>query len=329
MRFSCLLFLAAAFCVGGFAGDDGTGLVAGAQIVPRVRPLGTVANALLPKADIRSDTDIVLVPVTVIDTLNRFVGGLNKDSFEIYEDKTPQKIVSFGCDDAPISLGIVFDTSGSMGPKLERSRMAVAEFLKSANPQDEAFLVEFSDRPVLTVPLTDNFAEIQNRLLATHPKGKTALLDSVALALKTLKTARNARKALLLITDGGDNRSRYTLSEVKGRLEESDVQLYAIGIYESGKARNRTPEESAGPKLLTDLSEPTGGRHFIVENLAELPDVAAKIGIELHNQYVIGYTPGNSQRDGKYRKIAVKVVQPGGLPLFSAYWRSGYIAPTQ
>jgi VWFA-related protein len=329
MRFSCLLFLAATFCVGGFAADDGTGLVAAAQIVPRVRPVGAVTNALLPKADIRADTDIVLVPVTVTDTLNRFVNGLNKDSFEIYEDKVRQKIVSFGCDDAPISLGIVFDTSGSMGPKLERSRMAVAEFLKSANPQDEAFLVEFADRPVLTVPLTDDFSEIQNRLLSTRPKGRTALLDSVALALKTLKTARNARKALLLITDGGDNRSRYTLSEVKGRLEESDVQLYAIGIYETGKTRNRTPEESAGPALLTGLSEPTGGRHFIVDNLEELPDVASRIGIELHNQYVIGYTPGNEQRDGKFRKIAVKVIQPGGRPLFSAYWRSGYIAPTQ
>jgi VWFA-related protein len=329
MRLSCLLFLMAIFPVGGFAGDDAAILSADAQIVPRARPVNVSANALLPKADIRSDTNIVLVPVTVTDTLNRFVGGLNQDSFEIYEDKMRQKIVSFGCDDAPISLGIVFDTSGSMGPKLERSRMAVAEFLKSANPQDEAFLVEFADRPVLTVPLTNDFSEIQSRLLSTHPKGRTALLDSVALALKTLKTARHARKALLLITDGGDNRSRFTVSEVKGRLEESDVQLYAIGIYETGKARNRTPEESAGPKLLTDLSEPTGGRHFIVENLAELPDVAAKIGVELHNQYVIGYTPGNSQRDGKFRKIAVKVIQPGGLPLFSAYWRSGYVAPTQ
>jgi VWFA-related protein len=329
MRFSCLLFLAATFCVGGFAGDDSSGLIAGAQIVPRVRPVSVSTNALLPKADIRADTNIVLVPVTVTDTLNRFVGGLGKDSFAIFEDKIEQKIVSFGCDDAPVSLGIVFDTSGSMGPKLERSRMAVAEFLKAANPQDEAFLVEFADRAVVTVPITGDFSEIQNRLMATHPKGKTALLDSVNLALSTLRKARNARKALLLITDGGDNRSRYTLSEVKGRLEESDVQLYAIGIYENGKSRNRTPEESAGPKLLTDLSEPTGGRHFIVENLMDLPDVAAKIGIELHNQYVIGYTPGNSQRDGKYRKIAVKVMQPGGRPLFSAYWRSGYTAPTQ
>ena len=202
MRLSCLLFLVATFSVGAFAGDDGVVLSADAQIVPRVRPISVSANALLPRADIRSDTNIVLVPVTVTDTLNRFVSGLNQASFEIYEDKTIQKIVSFGCDDAPISLGIVFDTSGSMGPKLERSRMAVAEFLKSANPQDEAFLVEFADRPVLTVPLTSNFSEIQSRLLATYPKGRTALLDSVSLALNTLKKARNARKALLLITDG-------------------------------------------------------------------------------------------------------------------------------
>ena len=129
--------------------------------------------------------------------------------------------------------------------------------------------------------------------------------------MKTLRTARNARKALLLITDGGDNRSRYTLSEVKGRLEESDVQLYAIGIYEDGRRRNRTPEESAGPKLLTDLSEPTGGRHFIVENLADLPDVAAKIGVELHNQYVIGYTPGNLHKRVRASDLAREVCHQG------------------
>jgi Ca-activated chloride channel homolog len=330
MRISCLPIFIAIFAVVGFAGDaDNAAFSGDAQIVPRVKPVVVSANALLPRADIRADTNIVLVPVTVTDTLNRFVPGLDQDSFEVYEDKIRQKIISFGCDDAPISLGIVFDTSGSMGPKLERSRMAVAEFLKTASPQDEAFLVEFSDRPQLTVSLTYDLTRIQDRLLTTRPKGKTALLDSVYLALDTLRKAHNARKALLLITDGGDNRSRYTEAEVKGKLEESDVQLYAVGIYESGKARNRTPEESAGPKLLTDLSELTGGRHFIVENLTELPDVAAKIGFELHNQYVIGYTPLNPQRDGKFRRIAVKVLQPGGLPLFSAYWRSGYIAPTQ
>jgi len=327
MRFSCLLFLAFILPAGGFAGDDGAGLSGDAQIMPRVKTVSLTTNALLPKADIRADTNIVLVPVSVTDPLNRFVGGLNQDSFEVYEDKVRQKIVSFGCDDAPISR--VFDTSGSMGPKLERSRMAVAEFLKTANRDDEAFLVEFSDRPQLTVPLTRDLSEIQNKLLNARPRGKTALLDSVYLALETLKKAHNARKAILLITDGGDNRSRYTQGEVKGLLEESDAQLYAIGIYEKGRTRNRTPEESAGPKLLNELSEPTGGRHFIVESLAELPDIAEKIGVELHNQYVIGYTPLNPQRDGKFRRIVVQVAQPGDVTLYSAYWRNGYIAPTQ
>jgi Ca-activated chloride channel family protein len=330
MRVSGIVILVATFGGSAFAGDASAGLSGDAQIVPRLQPAAvSPSSPLLPKADIRADTDIVLVPVTVTDPLNRFVEGLNQDSFEVYEDKIRQKIVSFGCDDAPFSLGIIFDTSGSMGPKLERSRMAVAEFLKTANPQDEAFLVEFADRPLLTVPLTYDLSEIQNRLLGARPKGRTALLDSVYLALNTLKNAHNARKALLLITDGGDNRSRYSAAEVKNLLEESDVQLYAIGIYESGKSRNRTPEESSGPKLLTALSEPTGGRHFIVESLTELPDVAEKIGVALHNQYVIGYTPANLQRDGKFRRISVKVVQPGGLPLFSAYWRYGYTAPTQ
>jgi VWFA-related protein len=328
MRTSCLLILLALLSPGAYAGDaDNPALTADAQIIPRVRPTAAGGSSLLPKADIRADTNIVLVPVTVTDTLNRFVTGLDQSNFEVFEDKIRQKIVSFGCDDAPVSIGIVFDTSGSMGPKLERSRLAVAEFLKSANKDDEAFLVEFSDGPRLTVPLTHNFEEIQNRLVGTRPKGRTALFDSVYLALSTLKKAHNARKALLLITDGGDNRSRYTESEVKGLLEEADVQLYAIGIYEKGRGRNRTREESAGPKVLTDLTEPTGGRHFIVENLTDLPDIAARIGIELHNQYVVGYSPTNAARDGKFRRIAVKLVQPDSL--LSAYWRTGYIAPTQ
>jgi len=160
-----------------------------------------------------------------------------------------QEIISFGCEDAPMSLGIVFDTSGSMGPKLERARSAVAEFFKTSNPQDEAFLVEFSDRPQLAVPFTHDLNEIQNKLLSARPKGKTALFDSIYLALNTLKKASNSRKAILLITDGGDNRSRYTQAEVTGILEESDAQLYAIGIYESVRKRNRTPRRRPDPRF--------------------------------------------------------------------------------
>jgi VWFA-related protein len=298
-----------------------------AEITPRAKP--AEAAAPLPRANIRIDTNVVLIPVTVTDPLNRFVTGLDQDSFKVFEDKSEQKLVSFGSEDAPLSIGIVFDTSGSMGPKLDKSRQAVSEFFKTANPEDEAFLVEFNDRPELVTGVTHNLEEIQNRLTFTQSKGRTALLDGVNLALHTMRKAHNPRKALVVISDGGDNSSRYTETEIKNLVKESDVQIYAIGIYESVQNRGRTPEELAGPGLLTDLSEPTGGRHFVVENLNELPDVAAKIGIELRNQYVLGYSPTNQVRDGKYRKVSVKLVQPRGLPPLHAFWRTGYYAPTQ
>ena len=314
--------------IGASSGAGSTGGDAPASIVPRARP-GDEAATPAPKANLRVDVNRVLVPVTVTDPINRFVTDLDQDVFEIYEDKIKQTIVSFGSEDAPLSIGIVFDTSASMGAKLERSRLSVAEFFKTANPEDEAFLVEFSDRPQLVVPMTHNLEEIQNRLTFTQSKGRTALLDGIYLALNTMKKARNPRKALIVISDGGDNSSRYTSTEVKNLVREADVQIYGIGIYESGGGRGRTPEELSGPEMLRDLSEPTGGRHFVVENMDLLPDVAAKIGIELRNQYIVGYSPTNQARDGKYRKITVKLVPQRGLPTLHASWRTGYFAPTQ
>ena len=297
-----------------------------AQIVSELRrnerPSAAVAT---PQGHIRVDTDVVLVPVTVTDPLNHLVEGLRQDVFEVYEDKVKQKIVSFGSEDAPLSIGIVFDTSGSMGPKLQHSRLSVAEFFKTANPEDEAFLVEFSDKPGLSVPFTHNLDEIQNRLVFAEPKGETALLDSVYLALATMKKAHNPRKALILITDGGDNSSRYTKAEIMNIVKETDVQIYAIGTYGSGRSR----EELMGPELLSDLAGPTGGRFFLFGNESEIPDIAAKIGSALRNEYLVGYTPGNTVRDGKYRKITLKLVPPPGFPTLHAFWRTGYLAPTQ
>ncbi len=326
-----LLILPVALLAAVFAAKpQGDSSSSGAQtsIVPRAKGAEENANPG-PRAVLRSDTNVVLVPVTVTDPINRFVTGLEEDAFEVYEDNVKQKIVSFGSEDSPLSVGIVFDTSASMGNKLVRSRLSVAEFFKTANPEDEAFLVEFNDRPQLVVPLTHNLEEIQNQLTFTQSKGRTALLDGVYLALSTMKKARNPRKALIIISDGGDNSSRYTASEVKNLVKEADVQIYGIGIYENGSNRGRTPEELSGPEMLTDLSEPTGGRHFVVENIEELPDVAAKIGVELRNQYVVGYSPSNQARDGKYRKIRIKLIQQRGLPTLRAFWRVGYFAPTQ
>jgi VWFA-related protein len=181
----------------------------------------------------------------------------------------------------------------------------------------------------LTVPFTSDTDKIQSTLTFTQSRGRTALLDSVYLAMHEMKKAHNPRKALLIISDGGDNSSRYTETEIKNAVREADVQIFAIGIFESAANRGRTPEEAAGPGLLNELAEQTGGREYAVENVAELPDIAAKIGIELRNEYILGYTPKNRERDGKYRKVQVKLNQPRGLPPLKAYFRLGYYAPTQ
>jgi VWFA-related protein len=300
------------------------------SIAPRVKAkVEDVPSAMERHANIRIDATLVLVPVTVNDPMGRFVTGLDKENFKVFEDKTEQEIKQFSSEDAPMSIGIVFDTSGSMGAKLNTSRKAVAEFLKTSNPQDEFFLIEFNERPELLVPFTTATEEVQNRLTFTQSKGRTALLDGIYMAMHTMKKARNPRKAILIISDGGDNSSRYTESDVKKAVREADVQIYSIGIFEPSSSRGRTPEELSGPALLGEITEQTGGRHFEVDNMADLPDVAAKIGIELHNQYVLGYAPSNAARDGKYRRIQVKLVKTVGLPTLKAIFRTGYYAPTQ
>lgn len=279
--------------------------------------------------NIRVDTNLVLINVTVRDPLNRFVTGLEKEQFRLFEEKVEQKIVQFASEDAPLSIGLVFDASSSMGSKLQKARQAAAQFFKTANPEDEFFLVQFNDRPELVVPFTQSTEEIQNRLTFTQAKGKTALLDGVYTAMTQMKKAKNPRKAIIILSDGGDNSSRYTESEIRNLIREADVQIYAIGIFEPVSARGRSAEEMAGPGLLTEVSEQTGGRHFPIENINELPDVAAKIGIELRNQYVLGYSPLNQERDGKYRRVQVKLIQPKGLPPLKPAWRQGYYAPAQ
>ena len=281
------------------------------------------------KASIRVDTTLVLIPVAVTDPLHRSVTGLGTENFRLYEDKVEQQIIHVSSEDTPFSIGVVFDTSGSMGTKLSKSRQAVSQFLKTANPEDEFFLIKFSDHPELVVGFTSNPEEIQNTLAFTRAKGSTALLDGLYLAMNRMKKARNPRKAILIISDGGDNASRYTQAEVKNAVRESDVLVYAIGIYEPSDARDRTAEEVAGPELLKVLAEQTGGRAFAIDNLAELPDVAAKIGVELRNQYVLYYTPKNLTRDGKYRRVQVKLVKPAGLPTLMPAFRTGYYAPAQ
>jgi VWFA-related protein len=297
------------------------------QTQPRKRPTEP-AEERKPQANLRIDTNLVIVPVTVCDPLNRPVTGLEKEHFRLLEDKVEQTITHFSMDDEPVAVGLVFDVSGSMGPKLQKSRQAAAAFFRTANPEDEFFLIEFNDAPRLAVPLTASVEEIQNRLTFSQSKGRTALLDAIMLALTEMKKSKKNRKALLLISDGGDNSSRYNENEVRSMVRENDVLIYAMGVFEGGGGRSRTPEESAGPGLLSDLCEQTGGRHLPAET-NELPDIAAKIGVELRNRYVLGFVPRKQVRDGKYHSLQVRIVPPKGLPALKAFFRRGYNAPTE
>ncbi len=216
-----------------------------------------------------------------------------------------------------------------MGNKLDKSRQAVAQFFKTANPEDEFFLVQFNDRPELTVPFTHNTGRDSEPPDVHAVQGKHRPARRHLPGAHQMKKAHNPRKALLVISDGGDNCSRYTEIEIKNLVREADVQIYAIGIYEPVGGRGRTAEELTGPGLLTEIAEQTGGRHFPVDNLNELPDVAAKIGIELRNQYVLGYTPSNQERDGKYRRVQVKLVQPRGLAASEGLLAAGILCASQ
>jgi Ca-activated chloride channel family protein len=275
---------------------------------------------------IQVDVDLVLVPVTVTDDWNRIVTGLDKENFSVLEGNQPQEVRHFSSEDAPLSLGVIFDMSGSMSDKIEKAREAVIEFFKTANPLDEFFMVTFNDRPELRADFTKSVEDIQGKLVYTVPQGSTALLDAIYLGITKMKDARNTKKALLIISDGGDNHSRYTESEIKSTVKEADVQIYAIGLFTLAPP---TPEEVAGPALLGEISNVTGGRMFTISNPNELADVATKIGIELRNQYVLGYRPTNKVKDGRWRKIKVKLIPPKGLPHLNVYSKTGYYAPSQ
>jgi Ca-activated chloride channel homolog len=272
------------------------------------------------------DVDLVLVPVTITDPMNRLVTGLEKENFEVFEAGSKQEIRHFSSEDAPISLGVIFDMSGSMNNKLEKAREAVVEFFRTANPQDEFFTIAFSERPELLSDFTTSVEDIQGKLVYTIAKGRTALLDAIYLGLNKMHDAKHQKKALLIISDGGDNHSRYTENEIKSLVKEADVQIYAIGIFD---ATPHTPEEQNGPSVLGEITDVTGGRTFTIDNPNELADVATKIGIELRNQYVLGYRPKHPVHDGKWRKVKVKLNPPKGLPPLHVYSKTGYYAPPE
>ena len=295
-------------------------------IIPSAQHKSPGQQSRKSRSSILVDAEMVLVDVTVTQADGSSVTGLEKGAFRLFEDGVEQEILSFSSEDAPISIGLIFDMSGSMSDKVDESRQGALEFLKTANSRDEFFLVSFSDQAELTSPFTSDFEELQKSVMSGKPKGRTALLDAIYLGLNQMKGARYSRHALLVISDGGDNHSRYNKTQIRNALKEADCSLYAIGFFRF-KDILRSIEEHNGPGLLSELAETTGGRMFPVLRLDDLPHIGAKIGIALRNRYVLGYRPRDARHDGAWRKIKVKVVLPTHLQPLSANARSGYYGP--
>jgi Ca-activated chloride channel homolog len=290
---------------------------------------GAKSSAPETAFNLRVDTTLVQIPVEVTDSLNRFVLGLQKGDFHLSEDGIDQEVAHFSGEDAPLSVGLLFDESGSMDYKLRTSQAAVAQFLKTMNADDEAFLVEFSDSAKVSVGFTTHTQEVEDALKKAQPGGLTAMLDAVNMALAEMKKAKNSRKAIVIISDGGDNHSQYTAAQIESLVREADVQIYAMGVFEPTLSFGLPPEQLSGPQLLSEITTQTGGRAFSAALTSDLPSVAARIAVELRNQYVVGYYPKNQARDGKYRKVEVKLAQPKGVSPLKAHWRLGYYAPAQ
>jgi Ca-activated chloride channel homolog len=297
------------------------------HIEPRVqsRLSGGLSNRGLNT--IRTHAELVLVPVTVTDTKNRVVVGLEQGNFQLYEGKQSQEIKHFSREDAPVSLGVILDMSSSMTTKIERAREAVMKLLEASNPQDEFFLITFSDTPRVVQNFTETIGDMQQQLLFGRPNGRTALLDALYLGLNKMHEAKYPREALVIISDGGDNHSLYTEKEVKSRIKESDVLVYSVGVFDRVFA---TREELLGPELLTEISEVTGAQCYALDNPHDLPVITQHIGVELRNQYVLSYRSSSSKNDGKWRKIKVQLtLLPRNLPQLRVYARTGYYGRSQ
>lgn len=334
-----LLILSAMLCVGATVSAQSSDDV---HVVPNEqKATGTLKReAGSEQADSARDmrtslmsvhVDLVLVPVTVTDSMNRPVMGLTKDNFLVYEDQKQQQIRYFSKEDEPISVGILLDLSGTMANKIDAAREALGAFFRNCHPDDDYFVITFANRPKLLADTTRSIGDIEASLATVQPFGYTALLDAIDMALVKLRSARYKRRAVLIISDGGDNVSRHKLREVKSEVEESGVEVYAIGMFDDGLPILKSFDEKIGKHLLSEVTEASGGRTLTVANLAKLSDVAETISMDMRNQYVLGYEPRNSVRNGKWRKIRVQVLRSlaateARVWLHPAY-KKGYTAP--
>lgn len=276
---------------------------------------------------LRVDVDLVLVPVTVTDLQGKSVMDLRKEDFRLFEAEKEMTVRYFFAQDTPVSVGVIVDLSSSMKNKLDRVREAFDEFFKNADPADDYFVVTFADRVRLLADTTSSLPTIQAKLAAMEAKGNTALADAIYLSLLKLHNAKYERKALVIISDGGDNASRNSLRKVKNLAREADAQVYAIDVCDSPSVLfTKKLEERFGRQWLTQVSEVSGGRTIAIDDARKIPDAAAQISLELRNQYVLGFRPSNLERGEKWRKIKVRVApKPDSAPL-QLYYKTGYMA---
>lgn len=272
-----------------------------------------------------TNTDLITFTVTVTDTYGRFVSGLNKNAFTVLDDKLPQEITFFSDDDAPVSVGILFDVSGSMsGDKVRRARDALSKFVQTSHNSDEYFLIGFNSRAQLLLDKTRNGDAVLDKMTFVQTRGNTALYDACYLGVEKVQRGAHPKRALLLISDGQDNNSRYTFNELRRLLKESDVVLYGVGILGGGDAGSALGMEGQG--ILDELASVSGGKAFFPRSPAEMDDIFEQIALELRHQYSIGYKPTNFSNDGKWHKVKVKVAPPRGLPKLFVRTKEGYYA---
>lgn len=275
-------------------------------------------------------SDLVLVPVTVTTRNGRVVPGLAKEDFTVLEDNVPQVITHFTSEDAPATIGLVFDCSDSMGgAKLARAQEAAFALLSHAKPEDEFFLIRFSDHPELLIQSTPQTGEVRRGVEKLRVGGFTAVVDAVKMALLEMNRVKNRRKAIILFSDGEDNHSRTSTAEFKQLATESDTTIYTLFISEPWGGTSFVPSGRTGVGLLDDIARQTGGHMFAVSEVRQLPKIAAKIGSWIRSQYVLGYVPPDEERSGRYHHIQVKIAKPAGLPKLHSSWRLGYYAPAQ
>jgi len=276
--------------------------------------LHTCKSVLRP--NLRIDSPLVLVPVTVTDPTDHPVTDLAANSFRVFEDNIEQKVVSFHREDGPVSVGFIFDASSSMKGRMDRSIAAIEQFLKTLAKGDEFFLISFSDQPTQLTGFTEDPDSILSSLSFVRPDGWTALNDAICLGTQLIKRGKNSRRALLVLTDGSDNNSRYSNSEVRSLVRESDVRIYSIGLFER-------------PGFLEKLAMDAGGRAIWAHKLADLPKVVDELSRDFRNQYVLGYSPQARQNDGKYHDVRVEIIKTVSLTPLHVYWRRGYFSPSE